>query len=110
MLLPAKLVCVYDTLDCVVLDLSDVGAFVKTTSPLSVGSSAYLRAGPFDIFAVGVRIASYSTAYALTGVVFDNRLTRDQVMNLHTYARNWTQAEELRKYLAAREWWYAGGE
>lgn len=110
MLLPAKLVCVYDTLDCMVLDLSEVGAFVKMASPLAVGASAYLRSGPFDIFAVGVRIVSYSTAYSLTGVVFDNRLTRDEVTNLHNYAMNWTRSEELRKYHAAREWWHAGGE
>lgn len=110
LLLPAKLVCVYDTLDCMVLDLSEVGAFVKMARPLSVGASAYLRAGPFDIFAAGVRIASYSTAYSLAGIVFDDRLTRDEFTNLHWYAWNWTRSEERRKYHAAREWWYAGGE
>jgi hypothetical protein len=110
LLLPAKLVCVYDTLDCMVLDLSEVGAFVKMANPLSVGASAYLRAGPFDIFAVGVRIVSYSRAYALNGVAFDNRLSQDQIMNLQSHARDWVQVERRREYQAARQWWHSGGE
>jgi hypothetical protein len=105
---PAKLVCVYDTFDCVLLDLSGFGALVASASPLSVGTSAYLRAGTSEIFAVGVRKVSCPGAPFLIGVMFDERLTRDQIISLRTYARDWIRIEQRREYCAARDWWNAG--
>lgn len=105
---PAKLVCVYDTFDCVLLDLSGFGALVASASPLSVGRSAYLRAGTSEIFAVGVRKVSCPGTPFLIGVMFDERLTRDQIMSLRSYARNWIRIEQRREYCAARDWWNAG--
>lgn len=105
---PAKLVCVYDTFDCVLLDLSGFGALVASASPLSVGTSAYLRAGTSEIFAVGVRKVSCPGNPFLIGVMFDERLTRNQIMSLRSYARNWVRIEQRREYCAARDWWNAG--
>ena len=110
LLLPAKLVCVYGTVDCIVLDLSAVGALIKTASPLSVGASAYLRTGPFDIFVASVRIASRSRAYAVTGILFENRLTQAQIKELRSYGRNCIQAERRASYEKAREWWECDGD
>ena len=105
---PAKLVCVYDIFDCVLLDLSGFGALVASASPLSVGTSAYLRAGTSEIFAVGVRKISHPDTPFFIGVMFDERLTRDQIMSLRSYARDWVRIEQRREYCAARDWWNAG--
>ncbi|WP_017664178.1 PilZ domain-containing protein [Porphyrobacter sp. AAP82] len=108
MAFPAKLACVYGTLECELLDLSGVGALVRSASPLSLGASTYLRAGPCEIFAVAVRKDSNQEAPALTGVMFDDRLTRDQIASLRIYARDWIRIEQRREYVAARDWWNAG--
>lgn len=105
---PARLTCVYDTFDCELVDLSAVGALVKLVQPLPVGVCAYLRAGPFEIFATSARTASCANTSSLAGVMFESRLAQDQITILRTYARDWKFIEERNAYRAARDWWNAG--
>lgn len=102
--IPAKLVSVFDTLDCLLVDVSLSGALVRLARPLAVDSCGYLRAGPLDAFAITVRVSSYRGSDALTGLRFDTRLTREQVVELRNFAREAELIEKRARISAARDW------
>ncbi len=104
LLLPARLICVFDTFNCVLVDFSGTGALVKMERTLSVGAGAYLCAGDFRIFSVTVRAVANSEASSLTGLTFDTRLTREQILDLRTFASNLNHIEHYKTYSAARDW------
>lgn len=102
--IPAKLVIVFDTLDCVLVDLSLSGALIRLARPVAVGSCGYLRAGPLDIFAVSVRASLITGFDALIGLRLEPRATREQIMEVRAYAREARQFEHRARMLAARDW------
>lgn len=105
--IPAKLESVFDRRDCVVVDVSRYGALLRLAHPLLVGTSAYLRAGPLEVFATAVRDGVLAGGGSITGVVFDVPLDRDQFQVLRIYAREYRLVERRVAAQAARDW--AGG-
>lgn len=52
---PAKLVSVCETQNCVLVDVSQTGARIRVARPLAAGASGYLRVGPIEVFATALR-------------------------------------------------------
>lgn len=103
---PARLVSVFDTHECVLVNLSRSGALIRLARPLAVDACGYLRAGTVNAFAITVRVTSVRGAggNAISGVRFDPPLTRDQLMELRTYSKEYVLSEKRLSRLAARDW------
>lgn len=84
--IPAKLVSVFETQDCLLVDVSQIGALIRVARPLAIDACGYLRAGPLEAFAIAVRSNADSAAGPISGVWFDQPLTAAQVMYLQAYA------------------------
>ena len=105
---PAKLISVYETQNCTLLDISQTGARLALERPLGVNMSGYLRVGPIEAFATAVRVRMGDESGAINGVEFDIRLTKPQVLAVRAYAENYEMAERRAFLMHARDWVMGG--
>lgn len=105
---PAKLVSVCETQDCVLVDVSQTGARIRLDRPLSVNASGYLRVGPVEVFVTALRQNLSLEGGGLNGMEFDIRLTKAEVLALRAYAENYELAER-RAFRAQARGWITGG-
>jgi hypothetical protein len=101
---PARLTSVYETQDCVLLDISQTGARIGLERPLTVNTSGYLRVGPIEVFATAVRVRMHEDRHGINGVEFDVRLNKSQVLAVRAYAENYELAERRAFLIQARDW------
>lgn len=101
---PAKLVSVFGTQDCMLIDLSRNGALVRLARPLAVDACGYLRAGPFEVFTITVRVKKSVEGDATSGVKFDTPLPREQLVGMRGYANEYKLTEKRLARLAAHSW------
>ncbi len=71
---------VYETQNCMLLDISQTGARLELERPLGVNASGYLRVGPIEVFATAVRLRMGEETGGVNGLEFDIRLTKSQVL------------------------------
>lgn len=105
---PAKLVSVCETQNCVLVDVSQTGARIRVERPLVAGASGYLRVGPIEVFATALRQNLTAEGGGLNGMEFDIRLTKAEVLALRAYAENYELAER-RAFRAQARGWITGG-
>jgi hypothetical protein len=105
---PAKLVSVCETQNCVLVDVSQTGARIRLERPLAAGASGYLRVGPIEVFATALRQNLTAEGVGLNGMEFDIRLTKAEVLALRAYAENYELAER-RAFRAQARGWITGG-
>lgn len=97
--MPGKLVTIYETRPCVVMNVSQTGARISLQNPLPTGDSAVLQCGGIDQFAMIVRREPGSN-----GLEFDAPLTHDQVLAIRDVADNFDDLERKRFRRIARDW------
>jgi hypothetical protein len=106
--IPAQLVSIYATHDCILLDLSRTGARVALAEPLAVGEGGYLRIGRLEVFCEAVR-AMNGTGGGLNGLVFDDPLSNAEVLETRHHAETFEQSrrfalrEQVRKWVAGEK-------
>lgn len=100
---PAKLIGVAETRDCTLIDISRTGARIRLSHPIAVGSAAYLRIGQVQAFAIAVRVRSEEDG-GINGLAFDEPLSRQELLSVRDYARNFEFEERRAAFLAARAW------
>ncbi len=105
---PAKLVSVCETQDCLLIDVSQTGARIGLARPLAVNANGYLRAGPVEVFVTAVRTRSEEDGSRINGLEFDMRLSKPQVLALRAYAENYEIAEQRESLQQARSWVMGG--
>jgi hypothetical protein len=102
---PARLIGVFETQPCILLDVSQTGARLGLERPLAVGASGYLRVGPIEVFVTAVRTrVAPEGGGGINGVEFDLRLGKAEVMALRAYADNYELAEQRAFLRHARDW------
>jgi hypothetical protein len=106
---PARLISVCETQDCMLLDISQTGARIGLERPLGVNASGYLRVGPIETFVTAVRARMSEDAAGINGVEFDERLNKSQVLAVRGYAENYEMAERRASLLQARAWIMGAG-
>jgi hypothetical protein len=74
---PARLVTVTRTHDCILIDISSSGAQVILPEPLAVLEAAQLQCGMLDEFVIVNR-----ERYRLNGLEFDEKLPRERILAL----------------------------
>ncbi len=101
---PAKLISVCDTQDCLLLDVSLTGAFLRLSRPLAVNDCGYLRVGEIEAFAISVRASTHNGSGAFCAVKFDVPLNGEQMIELRADAFNADVSERRALRMAARDW------
>lgn len=96
---PARLVSLYDTRRCVLLDLSRSGARVAMERPLPMGDGAFLQVNTIDHFAGVVRRDE-----GLNGLEFETPLAQDQVLAMRQFAEGFAEAEKRELRESVRAW------
>lgn len=100
---PARLVSVFDTHKCEIVNLSRTGALIRLARPLAVDACGYLRVGPFESFAISVRVIKLGDD-VINGIKFDPPLTREQFMELIIHSKELARRHNYLAVLAARDW------
>jgi hypothetical protein len=106
---PARLVSVFDTHDCVLIDASRSGALVRLARPLALEACGYLHAGPLEAFAITVRVVKFKAGDPIIGLKFDSPLTREQLMELRSYPKEHALRERRSALQAANDWFRGVG-
>ncbi|WP_298468199.1 PilZ domain-containing protein [uncultured Erythrobacter sp.] len=97
--MPAKLVTIYETRPCIILNLSQTGARLGLENPLALGDAAFLQCASIDHFANVVRSQKGTNA-----LEFEVPLTHDQVLAIRTVAENFDELERRDFRQIARDW------
>ena len=104
--LPAKLVSLYATHRCILIDLSCTGAQVGLEDPLDKNETAFLQIADAELFCEVVRKAQGSNG-GINGVLFDPPLVDQDVLDMRAFADTY-QAEVLRGFKAEVKDWVDG--
>lgn len=106
--IPARLLSVCETQNCMLVDISRTGARLTLARPLAVKASGYLRVGPIEVFVTAVRVREGEAGMSTNGVEFDTPLAKSQVLAVRSYAANYEMAERRAFLLQARDWIMGG--
>ena len=83
--IPARLVTLYDTRRCILVNLSRTGAQVGLQSPLKHSEGVFLQVAGIDQFGSIVRRIVRQNG-GINGLEFESPLTDDQVIALRRYS------------------------
>ncbi len=97
--LPAKLITIYETRQCIVSNLSETGAQIAIERPLALGDSAFLQCAGIDQFATVVRSNG-----GVNALHFEAPLTHDQVLAIRSVSENFDEIERRSFRQIARDW------
>ena len=101
--IPAKLISIYDTRRCILIDISCGGAQIGLEEPLPLDDGVYLRIAGIEPFGIVVR-STIGPNGGVNGIAFDPKLSDEDVLGLRTYSEAF-QVFERRALLAeARKW------
>ncbi|HSJ77451.1 MAG TPA: PilZ domain-containing protein [Erythrobacter sp.] len=90
--IPARIVTVYETQSCILLDLSQTGARIGTANPMALGDGGFLVVGPIEVFGEAVR-RMLGHGGGVNGIAFDDRLLHDDVLAVRHHAETFRQIE-----------------
>ena len=108
--IPARLMSIVETQNCVLLDISQTGARIRLERPLAAGSSGYLKVGPVEVFVTALRHTPNDgdDGGGINGLEFDLRLSKPQVLMLRAYAEDYELAERRAFRQQAQDWVMGG--
>ena len=92
--LPAKLVSLYGTHRCILIDLSRTGAQVGLEKTLAVNETGFLQIAGLELFCEVVRTAEGPSG-GVNGLVFDPPLDDQVVLDMRSYGDNYDE-DDLR--------------
>lgn len=101
--IPARLVSVYDTQRCILIDISRGGAQVGLAEPLRVGDGACLQIAGFEPFGEVLR-RDLTAMGGVNGIAFDDELTDDQVLQIRAFSETFQKEEKQALLNEVRQW------
>lgn len=104
--IPARLITVYATQNCILLDLSQTGARIGLAEPMAVGAGGFVMVGALEVFGEAVR-RMLGHGGGVNGIVFDQPLSHADVLAVRRHAETFQrlQREGLRDQVRR---WVAG--
>lgn len=90
--IPSRLITVFETQTCILLDLSQTGARVGLAAPMALGSGAFLKVGPIEVFGEAVR-RMVGHGGGVNGIAFDRPLDHADVLAVRQHAETFRQIE-----------------
>lgn len=97
--IPAKIVTIYATTRCVLLDLSRSGAQIGIQTPLDVGDPVFLRFVDYEVFATVKRRSE-----GANGLEFEGLLEEEIVLRARRYAETFEDAKRRALMDDVRAW------
>lgn len=104
--IPARLVSLYSSHRCILIDLSCTGAQVGLEQPLNMDDTALIQIAGLEIFCEVVRSAQGPNG-GVNGLVFDPPLREQDVLDMRAYAESY-QANELQGLRSEVKDWVNG--
>lgn len=104
--IPARLVSLYDTRNCILIDLSCTGAQIGLQEPLREGDTGVLQIGGIEPFGEVVR-AFRGKNGGINGLAFDPPLGESDVLSVRAFAERY-QLDELRALRDEVRRWVSG--
>ncbi|MEO1221921.1 MAG: PilZ domain-containing protein, partial [Pseudomonadota bacterium] len=92
--IPAKLVSLYDTHRCILIDLSSTGAQIGLQKPMEIEQKAFLQIAGLELFCEVVRTAHGANG-GVNGLSFDPPLEDEDVLDVRRFAES-HEADEVR--------------
>ncbi|PKP96705.1 MAG: hypothetical protein CVT76_06180 [Alphaproteobacteria bacterium HGW-Alphaproteobacteria-15] len=90
--IPARIMTVYETHNCILLDLSQTGARIGLARPLAVGDGGYLMVAQFEVFGEVVR-RKLGAGGGVNGIAFDDPVSHATVLAVRHHAETFERAQ-----------------
>ncbi|WP_298468202.1 PilZ domain-containing protein [uncultured Erythrobacter sp.] len=97
--LPARLVSVERTHQCILMNLSRTGAQIAILESLREGEGAVLKCGKIDQFVIVSR-----GEFGLNALTFEEELSDEMVLHIRRYHENFEERERRALVETARKW------
>ncbi|MDJ0642990.1 MAG: hypothetical protein QNJ15_09240 [Erythrobacter sp.] len=97
--LPARLVAVERTHQCILMNLSRTGAQVAILDSLREGEGAVLKCGKIDEFVIVNR-----SEFGLNALTFEEQISDELVLHIRRYHENFEERERRALVETARKW------
>ncbi len=97
--IPARVVSLYSTQRCVLLDVSRTGAQIALKKPLDLGEGALLQVHTLDQFASAVRLGN-----GRNGLEFETPLSDELVIQMRWFGEQIEEREKRELREAVRAW------
>lgn len=101
--IPARFVSVDGHHDCILIDLSATGAQIALTAPRMLGAAGYLMVARLEVFGEVVRRV-WGQGGGVNGLMFDEPLSRDDVLGVRHHAETFQQREQVALRDQVRRW------
>jgi hypothetical protein len=101
--IPACVMTIHSIYDCVLLDLSRTGARFGLAAPLPIGTNAFLRAGPVEVFGETLR-CDIGFGGGVNGFRFDDPLSHEDVLAVRQHAETFRMIERASLLDQVRRW------
>lgn len=90
--IPARLMTIYETQNCILIDLSQTGARIGLAAPMALGSGGFLKIGPLEVFGEAVRRMPKHGG-GVNGIAFDLPLSPAAVLAVRHHAETFQRVE-----------------
>lgn len=104
--IPARLITLYGSNRCILIDLSSTGAQLGLESPLDIGETAILEIAGKELFCDIVRKSAGSNG-GVNGLTFDPPLSEQMVLEIRRFSETY-QSEELQGLRSEVRAWVQG--
>lgn len=101
--IPARLVSIYSTQNCILLDISRTGARLALASPVGEHQSGVVELAEFALFGSVVR-ADRGPDGGVNAIVFEDPITEAEVLEIRRFAESFEMRERLALRDLVRRW------
>jgi hypothetical protein len=101
--IPARLVSIYSTQNCILLDISRTGARLALYDPLPGNQSGYIEISGFAVFGSIVR-AERGRDGGVNAMMFDEPIAKAHVLEIRKFAEDLEQLRRQALREQARRW------
>lgn len=101
--IPARIMTIYDTHNCVLLDISRNGARIGLAVPLAIGGGGFLTVGQIEVFGEAVR-RMVGAGGGVNGIAFDTPISDAAVLSVRRHAEIFQRTERDALREQVRRW------
>lgn len=101
--IPARLVSLYGTQNCIVLDISRTGARMALPGPLAQGQSGFIELARFELFGTVVRVERFADG-GVNAIAFDDPISKPQILEIRRFAEEFESREQSLLRDQVRRW------
>lgn len=101
--IPAKLISLFATQRCILIDISRGGAQVGLAEPLRLGEDLCVEIAGLEPFGTVVR-CDRGLHGGVNGIAFEDWLSDEEVLSVRRFSENFLEVEQARLRREARKW------